>query len=264
MTHEEFLNSLFAANAGPTSPSISGLTEEEAVSRWLAWMVMCYIRITYPEAARSGAVPSVRRSWSRWGSGQFEDVEVSLAAAGGELTFRVHVSPSNGYFFRLEDSSRHDWWDASGTASREGGRISIQLTERPHTWVMVPPPTGPRRSTTLTFQPAPCCRRSLARIREITSSLAAARLLLGAGQFEGLFSLATSRPGSAADVVDSVSSVYDLSDSNWEVWARAMASFPAIQQEAIRNVASEEILNHQNEPVRERFWTIVYDSGAVR
>lgn len=129
---------------------------------------------------------------------------------------------------------------------------------------MVPPPTGPRRSTTLTFQPAPCCRRSLARIREIASSLAAARLLLGAGQFEGLFSLATSRPGSAADVVDSVSSAYDLSDSDWDVWAQAMASVPAIQREAIRNVAGAEILNHQNEPARERFWTIVYDSGAVR
>jgi len=43
-----------------------------------------------------------------------------------------------------------------------------------------------------------------------------------------------------------------------------MASFPALQQEAIRNVAAEEIDNHQNEPDRERFWTIVFDSGAVR
>jgi hypothetical protein len=263
MTHEEFLNSLFTANARPISPSISGLTEEEAVSRWLAFLVTCYIRITYPEAIRNGAVPFVRRSWSRWGGGRSEDLEVSLTTAGGELTFRVHVSPFNGFFFRLEDPNRRNWFDASGIARREGARISIQLTRWPDTWVMVAPPTGPRHSTTLTFQPAPCCVRSLARIREITSSLAAARLLLGAGQFEGLFSLATSRPGSAADVVDSVSSAYDLSDSDWEVWAQAMASFPAIQQEAIRNVASEEILNHQNEPARERFWTIVYDSGAV-
>ena len=59
MTHEEFLNSLFAANAGPTSPSIWGLTEEEAVSRWLAWLVMCYIRIAYPAAVRSGLESSV-------------------------------------------------------------------------------------------------------------------------------------------------------------------------------------------------------------
>lgn len=99
--------------------------------------------------------------------------------------------------------------------------------------------------------------------REITSSLAAARALLGVGQFEGLFSLATSRPSSAADVVDSAISTYELSDSDWETWAQAMASFPAIQQESIRNVAGAEILNHQNEPARERFWTIVYDSGAV-
>jgi hypothetical protein len=264
MTHEEFLNSLFVANARQISMSISGLTEDEAVSRWLAWLVMCYIRITYPETARSGAVPFVRRSRSKWGGGRSEDVDLSLPTAGGELTFEVHVSPFNGFFFRLEDSNRHTWWDASGIARREGARISIQLTRRPDTWVMVPPPTGPRPSTTLTFRPAPCCGRSLARIREITRSLATARLFLGAGQFEGLFSLATSRPGSTADVVDSVSSAYDLSDSDWELWAQAMASFPALQQEAIRNVAAEEIDNHQNEPDRERFWTIVFDSGAVR
>jgi hypothetical protein len=264
MTHEEFLNSLFAANAGQASPSVSGLTEDEAVSRWLAFLVMCYVRMTYPEADRSGAVPFVRRSWSRWGGGRSEDVQLALTTAGGELTFRVSVSPLNGFFFRLEDPARHNWWDASGIARREGARISISLTRWPHTWVMVPPPTVPRRSTTLAFQPAPCCRRSLARIREITSSLAAARVLLGAGQFEGLFSLSTSRPESAADVVDSVSSVHDLADSDWEVWAQAMASFPAIQQEAIRNVAAEEIGRHENEPDRERFWTIVYDSGAAR
>jgi hypothetical protein len=264
MDHEEFLNTLFAENADQVSPPISGLTEGEAVSRWLAFLVMCYIRMTYAELARSGAVPSVRRAWSKWGGGgRPEDVELALTTAGRELTFRVRVTSVNGFFFRLEDSDRRTWFDASGNARREGARISIQLTRWPDTWPMVPPPSGLRRPTTLAFQPAPCCQRSLARIREITSSLAAARVLLGAGQFEGLFSLATSRPGSAADVVDSVSSTYDLSDSDWETWAQAMASFPAIQQEAIRNVASEEILNHQNEPARERFWTIVYDSGAV-
>jgi hypothetical protein len=191
-------------------------------------------------------------------------VELALTTAGGESTFRVRISTSNGYFFRLEDPNRRTWWDASGVARREGARISISMTRWPDTWTMVPPPTGARRPSTLTFQPAPCCRRSLARIREIASSLSAARLLLGAGQFEGLFSVATSRPGSAADVVDSVSGAYDLVDSDWDVWAQAMASFPAIQQEAVRNVASEEILRHQNEPARERFWTIVYDSGTAR
>ena len=267
MTHEEFLNSLLAANRGQVSPSVSGLTEDEAVGRWLAFLVMCYVRTTYPEAYRSGAVPVVRRSWSRWGGGRLEDVELSLTSlttAGGELTFRVRVSPSNGYFFRLEDSSRHIWWDASGVARREGSRITIGLTRWPDTWVMVPPPSGPRPSSTLTFQPAPCCRRSLARIRESVNSLATARLLLGAGQFEGLFTLATSRPGSGADIVDSVTSVHDLADSDWDLWARAMASFPALQQEAIRNVAAEEIERHQSEPERERFWTIVYDSGAIQ
>lgn len=263
MTHEEFLNSLFAANAGQTSPSLSSLTEEEAVCRWLAFLVMCYVRMTYPEAARSGAVPFVRRTWSRWGGGRSEDVEVALTTAQGELTFRVHVSSVNGFFLRLEDAARHNWFDATGTARREQGRIWVHLTRWPDTWAMVAPPRAPRRSATLTFQPAPCCQRSLARIREITSSLAAARALLGVGQFEGLFTLATSRPSSAADVVDSVSGVYDLSDSDWDTWAQAMASFPAIQQEAIRNVAGAEILNHENEPDRERFWTIVYDSGAV-
>lgn len=264
MDHEEFLNTLFAANAGQVSPPISGLTEGEAVSRWMAFLVMCYVRTTYAEAARSGAVPSVRRSWSKWGAGHPEDVELALPTAEGEVGFRVRVTPANGFFFRLEDANRHNWFDATGTARREGARISVQLNRWPDTWPMVPPPTRLRRPTTLTFQPAACCQRSLARIREITSSLATARLFLGAGQFEGLFSAATSRPGSAADVVDSVSSAYDLSDSDWEVWAQAMRSFPAIQQEAIRNVASEEILTHENEPDRERFWTIVYDSGAVR
>lgn len=262
MDHVDFLNSLFAANTGPHSPSIWGLTEEEAVSRWLAWLVMCYIRMTYPEAARSGAVPFVRRSWSKFGGGNPEHVDLSLTTAEGEVTFEIHVSPFNGFAFRLVDSNRHNEWCANGIARREGGVISVQLTRSPDTSVTIPP-GRPRPSTTLTFQPAPCCRQSLARIREITSSLATARLLLGLGQFEGLFSAATAGPGSAADVADSLNSAYELSDSDWAVWARAVATFPAIQREAVRNVAAAEILDHQNEPDRERFWTIVYDSGAV-
>jgi hypothetical protein len=264
MTHEEFLNGLFAANAGQRAPSVSSLTEEEAVCRWLAFLVMCYVQMTYPDAARGGAVPFVRRAWSKWGGGGSEDVELALTTPGGEMTFRVRVSPVNGFFFRLEDPARHRWFDAGGVARREGARISIHLTRWPDTWPMVPPPTASPRPTTLSFQPAPCCVRSLARIREITSSLATARALLGVGQFEGLFSLATSRPESPGDVVDSVIGVYELSDSDWETWAQAMASFPAIQREAVRSVAGAEILNHQNDPDRERFWTIVYDSGAVR
>lgn len=265
MTHEEFLDSLFAANAGAVAPSVSSLTEDEAVSRWLAFLVMCYVRMAYPEASRAGAVPVVRRVWSRWGSAQAENVDLALAAAGAELTFNVRVSPVNGYFFRLEDASRRRWFDANGAAQREGARISIRSTRWPDTWVMVPPPSAARPSTTLAFRPAACCRRSLARIQEITRNLAAARLLLGAGQFEGLFTLATTRPpDGVGDLVDSVSGVHDLADSDWELWARAMASFPALQQEQIRNVAGEERLIHANEPDRERFWAIVYDSGAVR
>ena len=265
MTHEEFLNSLFAANAGPTSPSIWGLTEEEAVSRWLAWLVMCYIRITYPAAVRSGAAPVVRRSWSKLGGGRPEHVDLSLTTAEGDLTLEIHVSPFNGFAFRLVDSNRRSEWCANGFARREGGVISIELTRSPDTSVMAPP-SGPRPSTTLTFQPALCCRSSLARIREIIRDLAGARVLLGVRQVQGLFSLATSSPGNAGDVVDSVAGAYSLSNSGdeWRAWAQAMASFPTIQREAVRNVASEEILIHQSEPDRERFWTIVYESGAVR
>ncbi len=263
MTHEEFLNSLLAANAGQTSPSLSSLTEDEAVCRWLAFLVMCYVRMTYAEAARAGLAPYVRRTWSRWGSARGEEVELAMPNPGGELTFRVHVSPVNGYFFRLEDAARHNWFDVRGIASREGARISIQVSHW-DTWVMVDAPRAPVRPTTLTFQPAACCRRSLARIREITSSLAAARALLGVGQFEGLFTAVTARPSSAADVVDSVSGAYDLSDSDWETWAQAMASFPAVQQEQVQNVAFEEIDTHTSEPARLRFWTIVYDSGRVQ
>ena len=264
MTHEEFLNSLFAANARPAAPSIAGLTEEEAVSRWLAWLVMCYIRITYPEAARGGAVPVVRRSWSKLGGGRPEHVDLSLTTAGRDLTLEVHVSPFNGFAFRLVDSNRRSEWCANGVARREGGVVSIELTRSPDTSVMATP-RGPRPSTTLTFRPAPCCERSLARIREIIRDLAGARLLLGVRQVQGPFSLATSSPGSAGDVVESVAGAYSLSDSGdeWRAWAQAMASFPALQREAVRNVAAEEILTHQSEPDRERFWTIVYESGGV-
>ena len=264
MTHEEFLNSLLDANAGRTAPSLSSLTEDEAVCRWLAFLVMCYVRMTYAEAARAGLAPYVTRTWSRWGSIPGEDVELTMPNPGGELTFRVHVSAVNGYFFRLEDAARHNWFDARGIARRDGARIFIHMTRWPDTWVMVDAPRAPVRETPLTFQPAACCRRSLARIQEITTSLAAARALLGVGQFEGLFTAVTARPSSAADVVDSVSGAYDLSDSDWEIWAQAMASFPALQREQVQNVAFEEIDTHTSEPARLRFWTIVYDSGAVR
>ncbi len=267
MTHEEFLNHLLHANAGQRSPSLSSLTEEEAVTRWLAWLTMCYVRMEHSPSGSALPIPSITHVWRRWGNGGFEDIDMSLRTAGRVVQFKVQVQPGGGYFFRLNDYDRHVWFDATGRAQRERGHLALRVTEFPYTWAMVVrnAPTGRRQAETLAFRPAPCCRRALADIRHIIRSMQAVQGLLAAGQFQGLFEMVAS-PGvdDPAGVVESLSGVYDLQDSDWELWAQAMASVPAIQREAIRSVAGAEVLNHQNDQARERFWTIIYESGAVR
>lgn len=263
MTHEEFVDRCLRANAGDRSPSLSSLTEEEAVARWMAFLTMCHVRVEHEAESRGGAVPSVTHVWRRWGRGGSEDVDMAMRVA----RFKVQVQPDvDGYFFRLSDYGRRQWFDAKGRTVRERGRLRISLTQYPDTWTMVGRAgTGRAESGRVSFRPAACCRRALAEIRRIVRSMQGVQALLSAGQFAGLFSMVTS-PGvdSPEGVVESLSSVYDLQDSDWEMWARAMASVPDIQREGIRSVAFGEVENHYNEPARERFWAIVYESGAAR
>jgi hypothetical protein len=267
MTHEEFLNHLLHANAGQRSPSLSSLTEEEAVARWLAFLTMCYVRMEHSPSGGTLPVPSITHVWRQWGRGGSEDIDMSLPTAGRVVQFKVQVQPADGYFFRLNDYDRHVWFDARGRAQRERGRLSIRLTQFPDTWAMVVRhgPTGRRQAESLAFRPASCCRRALAEIRQNIRSMQGIQAMLTVGQWVGLFEMVAS-PGvdDAPGVVESLSGVYDLQDSDWELWAQAMTSVPAIQQEAIRSVAGGEVINHQNDPARERFWTIIYESGAVR
>lgn len=267
MTHEEFLAQLLRANQCGTSPSRSGLTEAEAVARWMAWLTMCHLRIEHTPSGQQAAVPTVTQCWTRWAMQGAEDVDFSVRV--GSATVRLKALVNSGgtglYLFRLHDYASSLWFDAQGRAVRERGRIDIQLTRFPQTWAMLANRPAARAVDTLRFQPAPCCRRALANIRRVTDSLSAARTVLAASQWVGLLETVVLPPGEASvgALVEGANATYQLADSDIEHWARAMAALPVIERGRIRDIATLEALNHATEESKYRFWSFVADSGRI-
>lgn len=279
MTHEEFLNTLLAAHARQPEFPTSGRTLEEAIARWVAYAATSHWWIYHRSGAGSAAAPSVTRVWSRWHlMSQTEDVDISLPTTGERVAIKITVNNSadqNTFTLRLNDFRRGESAAATGLLLWlwPQGRFSIRPYEDPYVWPLpVPPPTpAPPRSTrrrepeTLVFRPEPCCRRALANIRHIKSSWSVARGALSMGNLAEVFGIVTSAGGrGSVAVVEQVYDLHELSDSDWDDWARVMAATSDIERAQISDVAEYEVIGHLGDANRERFWTIIHDAAAFR
>jgi hypothetical protein len=269
MTHEQFLNQLLRANSGSARPTLSSLNEAEAVARWMAWLAVCYLRIQHTPAGQNPPPTSVSHAWRRWAADRSEDVDLSTRTMTGSIQLKLQVTASgpDAYSFRLHDYASQLWFDASGRMHRTGGRIEIDLTRFPQTWAMVVSHRPARAGVdSVQFRPAPCCRRSLASIRRVIDSMSAVRSMLAVGQWVGLFEIIALPAGEASvgAAVEGAAGLYELQGSDWDRWAQAMASVPAVQRDSIRRIAGLEALTHEADQSRYRFWSVIAESGRFR
>ena len=94
-------------------------------------------------------------------------------------------------------------------------------------------------------------REGLRRIRQIDELSDALAASLGLGTFASIF------VGSSAG-----EAIYNITATDWELLAEAMAAVPQIRRRLVQDEARYQILDHPGDPKQRRFWEGVLD-GCV-